>query len=316
MSTISGKAIKYSGEPVDYVLLFDWISGNCVGKSVPDLAGNWSFNYYLNLNIGITYVADGCEPITHGSYQFVGVWTPQALIDTNELKVWLDPSDLSTMYQDSGETTPVTADGQPVGLIKDKSGNNYHASQSVAAARPIYRTDGVLHWLDFNGTSQYLVIVNSAWFNTVSATTWVFGANISSASQEFGAVISKLNESYKGLAIQTSEPLSGKIRAFGLDRASTVLSGSTNNNAVFTASFADGGKLSLSKNKDAAVIGSDVVGKLDIDSGNALFTIGRLSYYDLFSKLNFYGLMITNTKLTNYRDPAIEYVAEKSGVTL
>lgn len=316
MSTINGVAKRYNGDAIDYVLLFDWISGNCVGKSVPDLAGNWSFNYYLNLNVGITYVADGCEPITHGSYQFIGVWTPQALKDTSELKVWFDPSDLSTMYQDSGETTPVTASGQPVGLIKDKSGNNYHASQSVAAARPIYRTDGVLHWLDFNGTSQYLVIINSAWFNTVSATTWVLGANISSASQEYGAVISKLNESYNGLALQTSDPLNGKIRAFGFNGSSTILNSSTNSNAVFATVFADGEKLSLSKNKDTPAISSSAFNKAGLNSGGALFTIGRLSYYDLFSKFNFYGLMITNTKLTNYRDPAIEYVAEKSGVTL
>ena len=35
--------------------------------------------------------------------------------------VWYDPSDLSTLYQDSVGTTPVTAVGQPVGLMLDKS---------------------------------------------------------------------------------------------------------------------------------------------------------------------------------------------------
>lgn len=38
-----------------------------------------------------------------------------------------DPSDLTTLFQDSSGTTPVTALEQPVGLMKDKSGNNRHA---------------------------------------------------------------------------------------------------------------------------------------------------------------------------------------------
>ena len=34
---------------------------------------------------------------------------------------WFDPSDMSTLYQDAEGTTPVTAVGQPVGLVLDKS---------------------------------------------------------------------------------------------------------------------------------------------------------------------------------------------------
>jgi hypothetical protein len=34
---------------------------------------------------------------------------------------WYDPSDLTTLFQDSAGTTPVTAVEQPVGLILDKS---------------------------------------------------------------------------------------------------------------------------------------------------------------------------------------------------
>lgn len=45
----------------------------------------------------------------------------KALFANNEQGVWYDPSDLSTMLQDAAGTTPVTAVGQPVGLILDKS---------------------------------------------------------------------------------------------------------------------------------------------------------------------------------------------------
>ena len=44
-------------------------------------------------------------------------FTPASLFASGEQGVWYDPSDMSTMFQDSAGTTPVTAAGQPVGLI-------------------------------------------------------------------------------------------------------------------------------------------------------------------------------------------------------
>ena len=51
---------------------------------------------------------------------------------------------------------PVTADGDPVGLMIDQSGNGNHATQSVSGRRPVYRTDGVLHFLEFDGIDDNL----------------------------------------------------------------------------------------------------------------------------------------------------------------
>ena len=48
-------------------------------------------------------------------------WSPTLLFAAGEQGAWYDPSDLSTMFQDSAGTTPVTAVEQPVGLILDKS---------------------------------------------------------------------------------------------------------------------------------------------------------------------------------------------------
>lgn len=73
MSTLQGNAKRYNGTPIDYVLIFDWATGAFIGKSIPDATGVWSFEYTANLLCGITYVADGCEPITHGAYVFEGV---------------------------------------------------------------------------------------------------------------------------------------------------------------------------------------------------------------------------------------------------
>ena len=61
---------------------------------------------------------------------------PRSLFASGEQGIWLDPSDFSTLFQDAAGTTPVTAVGQPVGKILDKSGRGNHATQTTAASRP------------------------------------------------------------------------------------------------------------------------------------------------------------------------------------
>lgn len=80
-------------------------------------------------------------------------FTPQ---DVSGLVAWYDPSDLSSMFQDSAMTTPVTANNDPVGAIRDKSGNGNHLLQATAANRPLYKTSGGLSWLEFDGTNDSL----------------------------------------------------------------------------------------------------------------------------------------------------------------
>ena len=63
-------------------------------------------------------------------------FTVSALFMNSERGVYYDPSDLNTLFQDAAGTVPVTAPGQPVGLVLDKSGRGNHASQPTAAARP------------------------------------------------------------------------------------------------------------------------------------------------------------------------------------
>lgn len=78
-----------------------------------------------------------------------------ALFADGKQGAWYDPSDLSTMFKDAAGTIPVTTNGDPVGRMLDKSGNGNHATQTVSASRPIYKTDGILHWLKFDGVDDY-----------------------------------------------------------------------------------------------------------------------------------------------------------------
>ena len=83
----------------------------------------------------------------------LSAWTPSDLFPGNG--AYYDISDISTLYQDAAGTTPVTADGEPVGRVDDLSGNGFHIIQSTPGDRPIYKTNGSLHWLSFAG-SEYL----------------------------------------------------------------------------------------------------------------------------------------------------------------
>lgn len=81
---------------------------------------------------------------------------PAALFANGEAGVWFDPSDLSTLFQDAAGTTPVTASGQPVGLMLDKSGNGNHASQVTDANRPTLQVSGGRYYLSCDGMNDAL----------------------------------------------------------------------------------------------------------------------------------------------------------------
>lgn len=72
-----------------------------------------------------------------GRRGFLPGFTPASLFTGGVQGVWYDPSNFSTLFQDSAGTTPVTAVEQPVGRMLDLSGNNNHATQSTSAARPV-----------------------------------------------------------------------------------------------------------------------------------------------------------------------------------
>jgi len=62
---------------------------------------------------------------------------PTSLFAAGAKGFWFSASYLSAFFQNAGGTMPVTSAGQPVGLIKDKSGNGLDFSQSGATARPV-----------------------------------------------------------------------------------------------------------------------------------------------------------------------------------
>ena len=87
---------------------------------------------------------------------------PRSLFSAGEQGIWLDPSDFSTLFQDAAGTTPVTAVGQPVGKILDKSGRGNHASQTTSSKRPVLPSAGYRLRSDFTDDALVAPSVGSA----------------------------------------------------------------------------------------------------------------------------------------------------------
>lgn len=109
----------------------------------------------------------------------LGLWPqkagidPVALFANGEQGVFYDPSDLSTLFQDAAGTIPVTGAGQPVGLMKDKSGRGNHASQAGATSLPILQTANGLWWLAYDGADDWIATNNIDFTATNKMTVWM-----------------------------------------------------------------------------------------------------------------------------------------------
>ena len=90
-------------------------------------------------------------------------FSPLSLFAAGEPGAWYDPSDLSTLFQDSAGTVPVTAVEQPVGLILDKSKGLILGPQLVANGD---FSSGTTGWTATTGTisapAGKLIIANEA----------------------------------------------------------------------------------------------------------------------------------------------------------
>jgi hypothetical protein len=143
-------------------------------------------------------------------------FVPSELFAAGEKGVWYDISDLSTLFQDSAGTIPVTGAGQTVGKILDKSGNNIHATQATAGNRPTYQVDvNGLAYLQFDGINDSLVS-STLNLSTTDKVTWSMGLYVDNAAT--GAVVMEFsaNTNTNTGTFYLSAPSSVLDHGFGL----------------------------------------------------------------------------------------------------
>jgi hypothetical protein len=160
---------------------------------------------------------------------------PASLFAGGEDGFWYDYSDLSTMFTDDAATTPVTADGDPVAVILDKSGNDNHGRQTTAASRPLYKTDGTLHWLQFDNTDDFLVPDNVSIQPGAGTATW----SLNYGTQYLGADASVIllgdlsSNAYTLVSVQSSatttliSPAPASLVSLDIDGVGKTLAGRT-----------------------------------------------------------------------------------------
>lgn len=210
-----------------------------------------------------------------------------ALFAGGKQGVWYDPSDKSTLFQDVAGTIPVTKDGDPIGLMKDKSGNGYHATQSISTARPLYKTDGVLSWFDTDGIDD--------WFETNYTPSSDWSSGIGIAVHKLGGFVF---ESYEGAA---NNYLAASVQSIGIFSPPS----STNFNAKY---FEFGVPFTC-----LAQISGDNIGTVPLAIGARNTGAGLRNPV----KASLFGLVITNFIMSAEQIGSVDkYLAKKSGVTL
>ena len=118
-----------------------------------------------------------------GITRFPGWGVIGQLFASGEQGAWYDPSDMSTLFQDSAGTVPVTAVEHPVGRILDKSGRGNHATQATTTKRPVLKIDaGGCYYLSFDGVDDALQTGNINFTSTDKMTVWAGVTKLSDAA--------------------------------------------------------------------------------------------------------------------------------------
>lgn len=99
------------------------------------------------------------------------------LFASGEQGVWYDTNDLATLWQDTAGTVPVTAAGQLVARVDDKSGNGHHVLQVDSAKRPILRLNATTgtYYLEFDGIDDMMSTAAAVDFSAYNTLTMFAG---------------------------------------------------------------------------------------------------------------------------------------------
>jgi hypothetical protein len=162
-------------------------------------------------------------------------FAPGLLFLAGEQGAWYDPSDLSTLFQDAAGTVPVTAVGQPVGLIRDKSGRGNNASQSVAGSRPTLNVDSNgNYFLLFDGIDDSLLTSSINLSSTNKITVFAGLRKLSDAGVALVAEFSATIASNNG-AFAVAAPLNTTGSTFAFASKGTLFSAWSVSGASFAA---------------------------------------------------------------------------------
>jgi hypothetical protein len=250
-------------------------------------------------------------------------FNPSNLFTNGQRGAFYDPSDLSTLFQDSSGNTPVTSDGDPVGLMLDKSNNDNHAFQTDNSNRPIYQTDGNLHWIFGDGSNDFLITDEIA---PIARDSTGIHFSMAALSTDFSIRISQYSSPTNSRNFSTVALGGNSNRTY---YAGTQLFNSFNVNKLSLVNFPNNTAHVFSFNWDSP--NSFNVGQINnqtkIDSPETLASVGTFTSQpleifsinngDLITDGRIYGIFVIGDVLTETQSNSLkEYMASKGGVTL
>lgn len=219
--------ISYAGSP------FAWMVGVDVGTVNPTNTGGASTTWALvgttlptgvslNATTGVitgTPTADdgSASPViratnaggTDDATLSVAVFTPLALTPALYVDVGL-----STKWQDSARTTPVTADADPLGSLDDLSGGGRHAKQATAGDREVYKTS-IINSLPVmrNAGDKFLRVTDDAALSPTTAFTLAVVIKTGTLAANNNYIASKWDFGVSGSWALNLNPTAGEMRA-------------------------------------------------------------------------------------------------------
>lgn len=115
-----------------------------------------------------------------------GVFNPVNLFANDEEGFFLDFSDMGSLFQDSEGLVPVTAPGDPVGAVFDKTANKETMRQISAVSRPIYVETNIngkrYYGLKFDGADDFMETITGLDLTAVQDTTTAAGLECDAAA--------------------------------------------------------------------------------------------------------------------------------------
>ena len=246
----------------------------------------------------------------------------KSLFSLGEQGFAYDPNDLSTLYQDAAGTIPVTAAGQPVGLMKDKSGRNNHASQTVSASRPILQRNATTgaYYLAFDGVDDFLQTNNIDFTATDKVSLFAGVRKLSDAATAILAELSSdtnLNNGAFYIAAPISASPTISFASKGTLNARTDISGYAAPTSIVTTMQ---GQISTDRNivrVNGLQKGSTSNDQGTGNYGNYPLYIGRRGGTQLPFNGHIYGLIGIGRLTTDSETIALEKaIAKNTGVTL
>jgi hypothetical protein len=228
-------------------------------------------------------------------------FAPAGLFGASDAGAWYDPSDLTSMFQDSAGTTPAAVDS-PVGLLRDKSGKGNHASQATASKRPTLRQAGALYYLEFDGTDDMLQAAFTVTqpFDRVSGLrqiTWTINDQIYGGPSGNAGVLFQSGTTPTLALFDGSVAPTTAAATVGTDRVVIERhSGASGRIGVDAGAFTTG-------NSGASVPGGIIIGQANAGTANA--------------NIRFYGCTMICRELTDAETSALRtYHGSKAGLTL